>query len=102
MQSSPLALPACGIVWQITEIIKSQRWRDGKQSGHLAGMLSISSVLECREHFWPCGMKASLRCEPQPQAIGQHGDGADAAEPKHGKPHQSLGQWPRLLLLRHQ
>jgi hypothetical protein len=39
----------------------------------------------------------SLRRNPQPQAIGQHGNGADPAEPKGREPQQTLRQRPRLL-----
>jgi hypothetical protein len=46
--------------------------------------------------------KDSLRHEPQPQAIGQDGHGADPAEPKYEEPRQTLRQRWRLLLNWHQ
>src|SRR6266481_6706711 len=68
--------------------------RDGKQSRYPAGMLSIlASYRLLRE-----GPESSLRRQPQPQAIGQGGHGADPAEPKYEEPDQALRQRLRFLL----
>ena len=41
---------------------------------------------------------ASFRRDPQPQAKGYQRHGADAAEPKHGEPQQTLRQRARIWL----
>src|SRR5229473_7511675 len=68
----------CPVFTWFAGTIKSQGWRDGKQSRYPAGMLSIFvSTDRCGR-----GPESSLRREPQPQAIGHDGHGADPAEPK--------------------
>jgi hypothetical protein len=57
--------------------------------------------LECFRfsEMWP---EASPRHQPQPQAEGHDGHGADADEPKGSEPQQALRQRSRILLIRHQ
>jgi hypothetical protein len=64
--------------------------------------MSLEWLIFGRDRSPECGPKTSLRRNPQPQAKGYDGDGADPAEPKRYKPQQALRQRRRLWLLRHQ
>jgi hypothetical protein len=61
--ASPRRTLAAGC--QIIGAIKSQGWRDGKQSGHPAGMLSIFSN-DGFDGMWP----ESLTYKPRPAYFG--------------------------------
>jgi hypothetical protein len=81
----------CGSLTNLTD--GSMASSLGERGRSLARMLAIF----VREY-----PKASLRREPQPQAIGHDGHGADTSEPKYGEPQQALRQRSRLLLSWHQ
>jgi hypothetical protein len=78
-------------VSQIIGTIKSQGQIDGKFRANVADT-SLKCLLFFSTAQFMGGHICSFWCDPEPQAKRDQGDGADASEPEHRKPQQTLHQ----------
>jgi hypothetical protein len=77
----------------ISPVFRQKNINAGNPLLHCMGLFSIFLAVAVPEF----GQTASFRRDPQPQSVGQDGDGADAAKPEACEPQQTLRQRPRIL-----